>query len=163
MKWWNLPDLGGRCPEQTCRSSFCRKDLSSLRTSTHWWNNDRANSRWFSYRIQYKSCQFDKFYSKNGISLSLQEIRDDTHHSIFAIAIPIHAYISGLGLLPNEALKLNIYETNDRLKQEAMSGTQRNVIFTLLCQIGWHGLSKFVKIWFSFIYSKSWEWKKIWI
>ena len=93
---------------------------------------------WIEYNVE--AANLMEFIHQQGINLSLQEIRSETRHSIFAREIPVDAYIQGLGLLLNEALKLNIYETDDRRKKEALSETQLHVISTLLCQIGWHGL-----------------------
>ena len=147
--------FGGRCPEPPKTKLAARHLVEKIclhyeRLRTGGTMTERTLD---GFRIEYnvEATNLTDFIQQNGISLSLQEIRDDTRHSIFAVAIPIHAYISGLGLLLNEALKLNIYETNDRLKHETLSETQRNVISTLLCQIGWHGLSKFVRIWFFYI------------
>jgi hypothetical protein len=150
--------FSGRCPEPPKTKLAARHLVEKIclhyeRLRTGGTMTERTLD---GFRIEYNviAANLTDFIRKNEINLSLQEIRDDTHHIIFAVAIPIHAYISGLGLLLKEALKLNIYETNNRLKHETLSETQRNVISTLLCQIGWHGLSKMSRLGFFLMFKK---------
>ena len=136
--------FGGQCPEPPKTKLAARRLVEKiclhyerLRTG-----NRATEHTLDGFRIEYnvEATNLIEFLRLNNITLTLQEIRDDTRHSIFGREIPVRAYVAGLGLLLNEALKLNIYETNDRLKHEELTGSQRNVISTLLCQIGWHGL-----------------------
>ena len=136
--------FGGKCPEPPKTKRAARRLVEKI--CLHY-ERLRTGGKMIErtldgFRIEYnvEAANLMEFIHQQGINLSLQEIRSETRHSIFAREIPVDAYIEGLGLLLNEALKLNIYETDNRRKNEALSETQLHVISTLLCQIGWHGL-----------------------
>jgi hypothetical protein len=138
--------FGGRCPEPPKTKLAARRLVEKicllyerLRTG-----GKVTKQTLDGFRIEYsiEASNLIEFIEGTNITLTLQEIRDDTRHSIFGLEIPVESYVAALGHLLEEALKLNIYETNNRHKHDAMTESQRNVISTLLCQIGWHGLKE---------------------
>ena len=135
--------FGGTCPEPPKTRKAARSIVGKicqhyerLRTG-----GKRLEHTIDGFRVEYNvvATNLQEFVERKGINLSLQEISHDTKHSIFAREIPVTAYISALGSLLKEAIKLNVYETNNRHLHDEITQTQRDVIATLLCQIGWQG------------------------
>jgi hypothetical protein len=135
--------FGGSCPEPPRTRKAARSIVDKicqhyerLRTG-----GKRLERTIDGFRVEYNvlATNLNDFINRQSLTLSLQEISRDTKHSIFAKGIPVTAYIAAIGQLLEEAIKLNIYETNNRHQHEPITQTQRDVIATLLCQIGWHG------------------------
>ena len=94
------------------------------------------------FRIEYNviATNLHAFLIRENIQVTLEEISNDCQHSLFIREVPVAAYVKTLELLIGEADKQGICCYRRNVPRE-ISAHHRDILSTLLCHIGWEGLS----------------------